>query len=853
MIRQPKLPLRWYNEPEEQQFRNITEHTAKDFYVIRDDTVFVPQFQIKRDQRGEVITRWDLVNYTNGAVTDLTPYLLWRLDIQTATITEDGEDYIYDWLVHDSFPLPLASEAGFYYMIVSDGIETWYSEIFELCDLFTNLLTDWTDVTFDSLEDVIIYGKMSRVRLCESTGNGAEAYSNTFDVIYNEPLEFYVRATVGTIACAYVNFGDNIKFELRDLLGNVVSDVYTALNGHNYFEIIPHKTTTVRLWMYLDNFEQAWQTLGMWLWPKKLDDYTIFEWYDVKNFCSILYNNDVSDICCIPVSDPLNDVADDDFRNRLIIETSKPISPFYALDENVEEDDKKNKSRLITTMQKFYRFDLAGGHHLTDAFALVRSHQTIKFYLATGEVIDAYDFSMVNTAINEYCDKIDIEFREKSCSKTGCTYDIMDVDWEFVFHDSDELAHEIFSMVTDRTTPTIWYSNGKSYCVFQKREGTPYDCNSMIFAYYHLTGAVSDNYLCVEGFANGQDDHASPVVIVADDGHIIVAREKLLSANPATGHNSAIYICRSDHPEDETSWVNALAHDADYFSIIGDDINNRLAYPNMAKLLNGDLFIWARDIVHKIRIFKSTDNGISWDGFGTGEANGLVVYDPPAATYMCYESQIRDRVSDKLHMIIYPHDTATGTWVSLYYLWSYDGITWRNVADTWNKNIVTAGAITDVEAQANLLVFNAVAPESLPFRSGCLDYHNRPHIIVVSYNTFNLYHYWWTGAAWSSDSPDTDFPDFQYGGSSVILANRALSNNFDLCAPRDPFVNLIYSFYGAEDFITWIWEKNISSVDSLGYAQFTFNYKDARYCLYAFVNETDANYSDFWLLAEKNI
>ena len=73
---------------------------------------------------------------------------------------------------------------------------------------------------------------------------------------------------------------------------------------------------------------------------------------------------------------------------------------------------------------------------------------------------------------------------------------------------------------------------------------------------------------------------------------------------------------RSDNAEDETSWINALAHDADYFSEIGTDSPQatRLAYPHFAKLDNHHLFLWARsgDDQELIRIFKSTDNGVSW-------------------------------------------------------------------------------------------------------------------------------------------------------------------------------------------------------------------------------------------------
>lgn len=427
-------------------------------------------------------------------------------------------------------------------------------------------------------------------------------------------------------------------------------------------------------------------------------------------------------------------------------------------------------------------------------------------------------------------------------------------------HSTDDDGHPTFSIVTDRTSPTLWYYNNKTYGVYMKQEGTPDDCNSMIFAYDHLTGIISANYLCVVGFANGQDDHASPIVIVADDGRILVAREKLSSISPTNGHNSAVYIMRSDNVEDETSWVNALAHNANFFSEIGTDVGaTRLAYSHFAKLETSELFLWARSGSDQeiIRIFESIDNGISWDGFGTGEANGLIVYVGQGGVnnHYAYESQLRTGVHDKLHMVIYPFDNTPSelNFMAVYYLWSYDGITWRNVDNSWTKNISVAGAVTEAEAETNMKVCGGAAPLSFVFRSGCLDHLGNPHILITSYQNFDLTHYWWDGVAWQSEKPTDKFTDYQYGGTHPILTHRSGTTCLDLVVPRDTGGDLFYSFYECSDFSTWTFVNSIDADDNFRYAQFTFNYPDAAYLLWAFLNISDAAYSDIYVCAEAAI
>ena len=418
-----------------------------------------------------------------------------------------------------------------------------------------------------------------------------------------------------------------------------------------------------------------------------------------------------------------------------------------------------------------------------------------------------------------------------------------------LFYSTNELAHPEFSIGTNRISPTLWYYNDKTYGVYMKREGTPYNVNSMIFAFDHLTETFSDSYLCLEGLANGQDDHAGSCVIVADDGHIIVAREKLQSTDPSTGHNSSIYIMRSDNAEDETSWVNALAHDADYFSQIGGDAGNRLAYPHMAKITGGDLFLWARDITHCIRIFKSTDDGVSWDGFGTGEANGLVVYDCPV-DHLAYNGQISHGVDANLHMVIFPYDDTNNNFKAIYYLWSTDGITWRNVDNSWNKDVSVA-AITDAEAQANLIVCGGAAPLSFVYRSGIIDSSDRIHILITSYQNFDLTHYWWDGAAWQSDT--AEITDYYYGGTSAVLKHITSTTTHDILAGKQSGTDEFYSFSRTTNNADWTMLREIDPSDDLRYAQMTFNYPDADYLLYAFLNCTDSDYSDLIFYYEKPI
>lgn len=410
MIKQPLLPLKWYNEQTEQQFINLMNTTGKDRLILRTDTIMLLPFQIKRDDRGDAVTQWDLVNYDTGIVANMnTGYL----DIVSATENE----VTYNWIVMDPRPTYPERAVGFFYYIVSDGIETWYSEVFEVCDLFANLYTDTIFVNpaaggFDS-SSASYSNKRAYLKLCENTANGAVICSKNFDVIYNEPLDLYVYATIGTLGgCGFAAYGDDLKYELReyDAAGGsvaAISNTVTGVEGAKCDQLIPTKTCTASLYIYLDNTEQCWQDIRIYLWPRKLANHTIMNWYDDINFCDIIYNNNT-------------DVDECDFYNYLILPNTAIFNPTYAIDEDSVESDEKEAYPLIQSAQKFYKMEFAGGHYLSDAMSIVRLHNDIKFYLSTGEILYICDFAMNNTPINDYCELIELTFREAACAKTSC-------------------------------------------------------------------------------------------------------------------------------------------------------------------------------------------------------------------------------------------------------------------------------------------------------------------------------------------------------------------------------------------------------------------------------------------------
>ena len=428
---------------------------------------------------------------------------------------------------------------------------------------------------------------------------------------------------------------------------------------------------------------------------------------------------------------------------------------------------------------------------------------------------------------------------------------------EFLYLSSNNM-HPDFGITGGVThNPSLWYYNGKTYGVWMSRGGAGYNLDSRIFALNHETGIMSDSYLCCTGAVDATDPHAYPSVIVADDGHIIVAREELFDDHPTQAHNSAMFMMRSDNAEDESSWVNALAHNANYFSECGvtggGGEARRLAYPMLAKTINGDLYLWARsgDAQELLRIFQSQDNGVSWDGFGTGETDGLVVMTFPSVSW-AYNSQIKHKTDTKLYMIVNPYNNVDKR-NRIYFLWSTDGITWRNVDDSWSKNIQTVGSITEAEAETNLKVCGANTPEVFYYQSGFINDAGNPHILVGrstddGANYFTSYYYW-NGAAWVNN--DFNTPDVSMVGATSIIYQKSDDEPVYLMLKNSIGGKNIFTVYSSDDFfVNMAAIQNINPVNSLNYAAMTYNYKDADYLMFVFLYYVGVTYSDIYVYVE---
>lgn len=420
-------------------------------------------------------------------------------------------------------------------------------------------------------------------------------------------------------------------------------------------------------------------------------------------------------------------------------------------------------------------------------------------------------------------------------------------------HDCATKGNPSNVIANDTFTPIAYYYNKKTYQVWMQRDIAGYDSRAMVWAYYHETNTESADYdLHTASQPTGDtDDHAIPTVIVADDGHIVVVHEFKRVA-PAT-HNDALVILRSDNAEDETSWVNAKAENANYYTTVGDSATIRLAYPNLLKDNNGYLYIICRRYTaggRYTRIFKSTDNGISWNA-------GYDITDSGNDTLWHYPTGVRVGTNNTLRFVIRFNDNAAGTLTKVYYLESDDeGVTWKDVSGSHSQNIVTGGAISQATLDNaaydyKVVVAADVGHDEIYPRSGTIGDNNIPYICTLEFDDppvdWGYRMFWWTGSAWTN-SMIKDNVGIAGGGCLIhkggdefdcyMIELDGADNNLDL--------------YRTTNLTTWSKTRTVKDTSGLtaytfSRTHFTFNYKDADYWLFIAHYGTHADYADLFI------
>jgi len=452
-----------------------------------------------------------------------------------------------------------------------------------------------------------------------------------------------------------------------------------------------------------------------------------------------------------------------------------------------------------------------------------------------------------------------------------------------MLYDTQERGNNYGVVVGDHTVaPQMYYYNKKTYCAWLQRGGVPWNCEGMIYAIYHNNCYISESYGVGEGTIGGADPHAYPAIIVADDGYIIVAHERLTGAGyPPDHHNGYIQIKRSDNPEDETSWVNAIAHNASHWQELGNETNWRLTYPHFDKMPDGKIFLICRHSsvaeLDRIVIFRSDDNGRTWNALG-GDIDGgcdIVDLDLGPSGNEIYGFFAKHGNDNKLHVIVSWKDVSGDDppyELDIWYMRSEDnGIHWTDVSNSYvpdgplGRNITTGGnnpiPRVDLDNAAFDFVVESVAiPDYIGPRSCVVSDAEIPYILLGKgtkpAGPFPLFVYYWNGAAWANTEPDIiNQLETTYIASSHLFLrpNTANPSCYEIILVNKISGIIKWRVYASNNLINWtlIYEYEwILLTDMFYMGSYTFNYINANHEALQFLVDTSPDYFDFYVRSE---
>lgn len=133
--------LPWYNSLSEQNHRKSYAYGAI-YPLIAPANILLP-FQIMRTTRSNGITSVMLLDKTGTTVANITQLMI-EAGLQIVRFQTLGYDVI---LYPATLPMPINMLDGIYYMRLSDGVQTWYSEMFTVVqDVSGYVKVQWWDV-----------------------------------------------------------------------------------------------------------------------------------------------------------------------------------------------------------------------------------------------------------------------------------------------------------------------------------------------------------------------------------------------------------------------------------------------------------------------------------------------------------------------------------------------------------------------------------------------------------------------------------------------------------------------------------------------------------------------------------
>jgi hypothetical protein len=234
-------------------------------------------------------------------------------------------------------------------------------------------------------------------------------------------------------------------------------------------------------------------------------------------------------------------------------------------------------------------------------------------------------------------------------------------------------------------TPIVYDSaTGNTYVGWQQSPKLGYNRRSRLLCIQHLAKTVTPsgyaNYL-VPGVT---ETHSAPAVTITPSGEVLLVHEE--------EHNSPIYVERTVNK-------NIGSMDTLY------TIPKYLSYPNL-QVLGGNVFLQVRGstindatIFENAKLYKSTDNGSTWDnGVTICNTNISVGYFERPYCLSVYSKT-------KLVFMFTMRNDSANSFSHNYYVESLDGVTFTNKSGSFSKNVVSSGYITRAELDANYLAY----------------------------------------------------------------------------------------------------------------------------------------------------
>lgn len=159
--------LPWYKSLDEQNHRKSYAY-GKVYPLITEYNKVLP-FQIMREHRQNIIKTVNLYSIDGTLVGDITQDML-NTGLQIVSMA-DIDVVLYP----GEFPMPLNQIEGQYYLELSDGLETWYSEVYTVVNSLTGYIKiEWyneENLEFD--QGIIIYQNprfINKLYLCTELG-----------------------------------------------------------------------------------------------------------------------------------------------------------------------------------------------------------------------------------------------------------------------------------------------------------------------------------------------------------------------------------------------------------------------------------------------------------------------------------------------------------------------------------------------------------------------------------------------------------------------------------------------------------------------------------------------------------